>query len=428
MRQVIVHVPRGQGDRVLDIAREHEGRNMVVIQGERKGQEKDVVILHLSNGRIGGMLDKLGDLSEVNVTLNPSPVLPLDNLSGDVSRQVHDVQLRSPVEVVLSSLRSIGSWKGFLGYAVAAGAVAWLGLYSNTIFLLTASMLIAPFAQPAMNAAIATATGESRLFLYSLGRYAASISLTIAIAFVLTLLIGPETETELMSQIGSVTSVALLLPLIAGFAGAVTLLQTEGDNLVSGAGIGILVAASLTPPASLAGMAAALGHWNTVMTGVFQVLLQLTGINVAASIVFMAFGVTPHQSRYTQGRRSRLGIVLTAVALVLAGLLLWQQSASPTLEGKSAAMQARTTVIKSMRERDDAILVDARTSYMETALRGGRAILVQARVLPEIAPANDEAYRQEIADYLRGRLDSEKLGAPVLMEVTLVSGPPKARP
>lgn len=89
-----------------------------------------------------------------------------------------------------------------------------------------------------------------------------------------------------------------LLPLVAGAAGAITLVQSERSSLVSGTATGMLVAASLSPPAGIIGMSMAIGRWDMVVNGVFLLLLQLSGINLSAAILFCTFGLSTKGARY----------------------------------------------------------------------------------------------------------------------------------
>jgi hypothetical protein len=154
----------------------------------------------------------------------------------------------------------------------------WVGLLTDTVFLLVAAMLIAPFAGPAVNAAIATARGDAGLLGRALARYLAAVATA------------------------TVSGVAVLLPLAAGAAGALQLVQSERSSLVSGAAVGLLVAAALAPPAGVVGMAATLGAWEMVGNAAFLLALQLAGINLAGALVFRLSGVTSRGSRYPRGR------------------------------------------------------------------------------------------------------------------------------
>ena len=60
--------------------------------------------------------------------------------------------------------------------------------------------------------------------------------------------------------------------------------------------MGLLVAASLAPPAGLIGMAGAIGEWDMVVSAVFLLLLQLVGINLAGAAVFAGLGCHPAAS------------------------------------------------------------------------------------------------------------------------------------
>ncbi|MDV2994536.1 MAG: hypothetical protein N4J56_004190 [Chroococcidiopsis sp. SAG 2025] len=96
---------------------------------------------------------------------------------------------------------------------------------------------------------------------------------------------------------------AVLLSLAAGAAGALNLVQSQRSSLVSGASVGMLVAASLAPPAGLVGMAVAIGRWDMATSGLFVLLLQLVGINLTAAILFRVFGLSVQGSRYRRGKQ-----------------------------------------------------------------------------------------------------------------------------
>ncbi|MCW8088196.1 DUF389 domain-containing protein, partial [Sabulicella glaciei] len=302
MRQIMIHAPRGRGKEILAAATARGAVNVAAMEGrDAKGGAVDLLMLSLSNHEIGPLLDALEHLPDLHATLAPQGVLPLRPPAEEAAEQVQDVASRSPLEIVLGGLQSVGSWKGFLGYAASAGVVVWAGLFTNTVYLLTAAMLIAPFAGPAMNAALATARGDAVLLGRAVGRYFAALATTILVAGLLTLVLGQQVSTELMVATSMVSSVAILLPLMAGAAGALNLCQSERSSLVSGAATGMLVAASLAPPAGLVGIGAVMGEWGMVRSAFFLLLLQLAGINLAGAVVFRLFGLKPGGTRLARG-------------------------------------------------------------------------------------------------------------------------------
>lgn len=49
MRQILVDVPRGRGQDVVDIATDLEAMNVLAFDGRRRGEPVDVVLAHVSN-------------------------------------------------------------------------------------------------------------------------------------------------------------------------------------------------------------------------------------------------------------------------------------------------------------------------------------------------------------------------------------------
>jgi hypothetical protein len=253
MRQLIFQVPRGKG-RAVVAAERHQGTNLTHFEARSCDEEIDMAYVHIANSRVEDLLSELESIPELHVTLAPQGVLALHPPPGEAPAQVTDVRQRSPLEVFLAGLQSVGSWWGFLSYAAVAGIIVWIGLYTNTNYLLVAAMLIAPFAGPAMNLAIGTARGDQTLVGRSLLRYFSAIGVAIVVAALLTWLLQQENASSLMVSISRISRVSVVLPLAAGAAGAIHLFQSERSSLVSGAAVSLLIAASLASPAGLVGM------------------------------------------------------------------------------------------------------------------------------------------------------------------------------
>jgi hypothetical protein len=98
----------------------------------------------------------------------------------------------------------------------------------------------------------------------------------------------------------------------------INLINADNNSLVSGTAAGVLVAASLAPAAALVGMSAAMGRWDMAVNGIFLLILQLIGINLAGSLVFRFYGqLKPAGSRYQHGQKSTalvsFGITVTDI-------------------------------------------------------------------------------------------------------------------
>lgn len=424
MRQLLIQVPSGHGKDVLDIAKNYDGANLAKFEATGSDGAIDLVIVHVSNGKVEGLIGDLEKLPNLHITLSPRGVIALQPPPGEAPQQVKNVETRSPLEVFLAGLQTIGSWKGFLSYAALAGVVVWIGLFTNTIYLLVAAMLIAPFAGPAMNLAIATARGDQQLLWRSLLRYFAALAVTILVAGALSLILRQENPTTQMIATSELSSVAVLLPLAAGAAGALNLVQSQRSSLVSGAAVGMLVAASLAPPAGLVGMASAIGRWDMVISGVFVLLLQLVGINFTAAILFRVFGLSTQGSRYNRGKKWVFPATLAVTVIAIAGLLTWQLTNSPNLQRSSLAQRATAEIQNVVNESNLVKPVEVNVRFTRAKIKGQNTLLGVVYVQrQEGITVSSEEIRSRITSTIQTHLLQQGFNATPLISVNVLEPP-----
>jgi uncharacterized hydrophobic protein (TIGR00271 family) len=420
MRQLTIRVPRGEGGRIADIARGCGAGDIAVVAASAGEDSLDLVTFTIGNERVESVLGQLDEVPDAHVSFYPRGVIAL-RPQGDGPGDVVDVQPLSPIEVYLSGLQSVGSWKGFLGYAVAAGVVVWIGLFTERAFLLVAAMLIAPFAGPAMNAALGTARGDFTLFRRSLGRYVTALLVTILTAFVLSVILRQQIATGLMISESMISSVAILLPLTAGAAGALNLCQSERNSLVAGAATGMLIAASLAPPAGIFGMALAIGEWPMITSAAFLLLLQIAGINLSGAIVFRIYGISPKGARFARGSE-RWPLALGAASLAtIAALFAWQMADPPNLQRSSTAQRAAQDARQMIDRSGLAKVVTLDAQFTRADIEGQNTLLVTAYVQPSGAShaGNDGDLESRLEEGVKARLASRYNVSPVA-DVTIL--------
>lgn len=347
MRQLTIKVPKGNKEKILNTIDHFNGKNTITLHNE----EKDVFITFLPNEKVNDFLKKIDEFEKPEISLIPRGVITLYPPAEEAPDQVADVQPKSSLEIYLGGIQSVGSMFGLFGYSLAAGIIVWIGLFTTTTYLLVAAMLVAPFAGPAMNAALATAAGKMPLLKSSLKRYGLAIFTGIVASFILTVIFPLQTLTPLMEEVSQVSKFALFLPLISGFAGAVNICQSERDSLVSGAAVGILVAASLAPPVGLVGAGIYMMDWPVVFSSLFRILLQLLGIHLAATLVFYFYGkVTPNGVRFLQGNFKTGIITILVVLFGIAAMMYWQFSQPPFLRKASMNTELAEVLDENLRE------------------------------------------------------------------------------
>ena len=422
MRQLQLTLP---ADRVEDLHRlvgEHDGRAVRTWEADTPDDPGQVYAeVNLTNRAVGDFLRAADGLDVRSVTMAPRSVLALHPGRDEAPEQLTDVQALSPQEVFLAGLQSIGGWTGFLGYAAVAGAVVWIGLIIDSVFLLIAAMLIAPFAGPAMNAALASATGDIVLFRRSVGRYVAAIGVLVAVAAGLQALLGPDIATTEMTETANISVVAVLLPLAAGVAGALNLMQADRSSLVSGAATGVLVAAALAPPAGLIGTALVLGEWAMAKSGGFLLVLQLTGINLAGALVFRAWGVRPHRTRYDRGTEAVSRVVMAASAVMLAGLLAWQLGSRPELQRDTIEKEISAAMSQLVTDDPEVGLVEVNARFTRPDIPAQDTLLAVIYVQP-LGGGDPAALEHRLSSELTTEI-SDRFDVTAVVSVTAIPAP-----
>jgi uncharacterized hydrophobic protein (TIGR00271 family) len=398
MRQLIIKIPKGHKDEVLKSIEEFEGKNTIHLPQD----EQDVFFIFLPNRTVNNFLKRIDEYEEPEINLIPRGVITLYPPASESPEQVSDVQPKSPLEIYLGGIQSIGSVKSLIGYSFAAGIIVWIGLYTTTIFLLVAAMLVAPFAGPAMNAALATAAGKMPLLKSSFKRYGLAIGIGILASFLMTVIFPLETLTPLMVEVSHVSKVALLLPLISGFAGAINIVQSERDSLVSGAAVGILVAASLAPPVGLIGAGIYMMDWEIIWSSVFRIILQLLGIHLAATLVFYFFGrVTPGGVRFLKGNKKLTYLTTAIVTLGIGAMMVWQFSQPPFLRKASMNTELTEELDKELNKLDYIEVIGKDVNFTNTMINGNPTVSYNITVLPRDTTFSESVLKKRIINHLK---------------------------
>lgn len=425
MRQLTIQVPFGHGKTVVALAKACDGQNISFSTAEGIEHKIETVSMLLPNRNVGDLLAKLEkQLPQADVALPPSPVLRMSLPTDKIPDSMQEMQARSPIEVFLEGVQSIGSWASFVTYAAAAGVIVWIGLYTNSVFLLVASMLIAPFGGPAMNVAIASARGDLNLLKKSVLRYFVALLVVVAVTYFLSVVIGQSIATDQMVSVSEVSATAALLPIAGGVAGATQLVQSERSSLVSGTAIGMLVAAALAPPAGLIGMAIAIGMPEMVVSGVFLLLLQLTGINLSCATVFRLYGVRAKGALYERGRQRIFPMALAFSMLALVVLLSWQFSTTPSLL-RSSRTQMAVTVIQEVVNQDAYVsLVESDVRFTRANIGRQNTLLSTVYVQPKDGQdVSAETVDRRLTQAIQKELKNRGFNVTPLVNVTLLEPP-----
>lgn len=416
MRQLALTVDPNQTEAVINSAKQHEIKLFAQVDAHEGGEPRQMLIFEAPNAKIEGFISTIEQHDGLRAIFAPQGIISLRPPASEPEDQMIDIQPRSPLEVFLGGLQSIGSWPSFLSYAVIGGVIVWIGLFTESVFLLVAAMLIAPFAGPAMTLAIATARGDRKLLTKSLVRYCAALLASISTAYLLSVVFDQQIATALMIETSMRSTVSFLLPLAAGVAGALNLVQSERSNLVSGAATGMLVAAALAPPAGLVGMGLALGEMDMVVSSLWALAIQIVGINLAGFVVFRIYGLGTHGARYPRGDRtiSHASLAISILALgILLAVQFWQ---TPQFQQSSLAQRISASVQQELVRAPNVRPVIIESQFTRNRPWGENPVWVTVKL--QGALSEDE--KQVFASRLEERVEKE-FGVTALIELSAVS-------
>lgn len=398
---------------MLEVSQQHGATNAATFAAQDADGPIDVAMVHVPTRALGDLLDDLHSVPGMRAAFSPENTLALHPPWEDADQQATEPGNRAPLEVLLDSLSAISSLRGFLAYTLLAAVLVWIGLATNTEYLLVAAMLIAPFAGPAVNGALGTAHGDRGLLIHGVGRFAVGIAAMVGATAVFTLLAGQQVETPLMVDVSRVPLVAVLLPLVGGTAAALHLVLSQRASLVTGAAVGTLVAAALAPSAGVAGMALALGQWGMAGDALFELALQLAGILLSAAALFRLSGaVSPSSARAVQGRAGVFPVTIALAALATVALVGIQLTTTGLTDERDV-QRARAIVQQVVTDHPQATYVDSDVRFTGHGPGGRRTLLGDVY-------ASGDANAEALAADIEQAIADTPLAVQPLMDVSVL--------
>ena len=174
-------------------------------------------------------------------------------------------------------------------YLLVGGAIAFAlcAIFTDSIAVLIASMIVAPLASPILALGLGIAVGDFRLMVRSLSMLIISFAAGIVFAWLGTLFFGHVRVDPIFISFGGNLYIATITALIAGAIAAYGFVRSK----VGGAITGIGIAVSLMPPLVATGVGIADANWTFAATTSTVFILNVAGILVASMIVFGLFGM-----------------------------------------------------------------------------------------------------------------------------------------
>ena len=199
----------------------------------------------------------------------------------------------------------------FILMVVLSSFVAGIGILKDNIAIIIGAMVIAPFLGPNMSMAFGTTLGDLQIIRKSIltGVSATIIALVISMIWGSTAIdigniaIDPDIEYQ-----------DIILALICGFSGAVSVISGQGSTLV-----GVMVAAALLPPLMRAGLLFGGGEFGSGLNSFLIFGANIICLNIAGIITFYLSGIRPGRwwAKEEAKRKTRTAFIVWTIALIL---------------------------------------------------------------------------------------------------------------
>ena len=426
MRQMHVQVRWSMRERVLALANEHRALSPAAarVHSPDGGEDRAMVLLNLPNERVGTFVQAVrSEMEEAEFVLFTSATIPVETPVSEVRKRVRDVSAVSALELVLTAVQSMGSWRGEIFFAVLAGVISTYGVLFGLTYLLVGAMLVAPLGAPALTSVVAVAVGDPRMLGRGALRFGVMLAVHTACAALIGYAYGLRSSTALMEQITSLSQWTLLLALAAGAAGALSQVLADRSSMASGSTSGFLVAAALAPPSAVMGLSIPLGRWDYVAVIGFLLVLQYLSIGLGGWVVLALYGITPHRETVGRGSRTVRHAAVGGLVLLVGGLFLWQMRQGPRFHKADLSRKASALAREAIQQVPGAGLVevDARFTRPDLETRRGEVLLVSAWV-ERMGTAPDSVLKQAVSAAIRRRVEAELPGVVPFVDVSVLAG------
>ncbi len=199
----------------------------------------------------------------------------------------------------------------FVLMVILSAFVAGIGILKDNLAIIIGAMVIAPFLGPNMSLAFGTTLGDVSIIRKSVwtGIAATLIALVISMVWGLT--------AQDLSQVTNDPHIEyrdIILALVCGFAGAVSVVSGQGTTLV-----GVMVAAALLPPLMRGGLYIGGGAMGYALNSLLIFGANVISLNIAGIVTFYLAGIRPGRwwDKEKAKRQTRKAFIAWTVALLL---------------------------------------------------------------------------------------------------------------
>lgn len=170
---------------------------------------------------------------------------------------------------------------------VGSSLIAIGAIFTDSIAVLIASMIIAPLASPILALGLGLISGKWRLTLRALVLLIGSCVVALAIAATVTAIFGNDRTPDHFISFNSNRHIAVAVAAVSGAIAAYGMIKPKVASAITG----VAIAVSLVPPLVATGVYYAAGDSRLGLDALILFLLNVAGIMLASMVTFWWFGM-----------------------------------------------------------------------------------------------------------------------------------------
>jgi len=203
----------------------------------------------------------------------------------------------------------------FILLVIFSTIVVAIGLIEDNVAVVIGAMVIAPLLGPNIAFAFGAALGDKVLILQSLKTNFSGLIIALVLAYIVGLIWTDGMASEELLARTDVTLTGMVLALVAGAAGVLSMTTGISSTLV-----GVMVAVALLPPTATVGLMLAHGDLKLALGAALLLAVNLVSVNLAAKLVLLFKGVKPRTWLDKQKARQSMVLYITVWVISLAVL------------------------------------------------------------------------------------------------------------
>ncbi len=288
LKSVQIIVPKDKSKLVVTVL-----NNLKLPYTKIEGEKEDIFILVLRDETVELLTQSVKKIG-VGTVYGSIQLVPLEFAASSTIPEEKTRLPRASREEILADIMGKAQLNAsYVTYTITSSIIAALGLLTNNIVMIIASMLIAPLIGPILGVSLGTTLGINDLQKESLKTETIGIILAIIIGVLVTAFTPYTTVTDQIAVRAHPMYTDILFAMVAGLAAALSIASVETMSL-----IGVAIAASILPPAINVGIGLAFyvkgvpGSETIVFGSVTLLTINILAINFMSLAFFWFTGIT----------------------------------------------------------------------------------------------------------------------------------------